>query len=78
MTGYAGEGGATTGGNARRRNIPRQGDRIFSASNHHFINACMPRWEPDARERLVLAALQSFSEQGYDETTAAVIAGRPA
>jgi hypothetical protein len=43
---------------------PGQGDRIFSASNHHFINACMPHWEPDARERLVVAALQLFSEQG--------------
>lgn len=36
----------------------------------------MPRWEPDARERLVVAALQLFSEQGYDETTVAVIADR--
>jgi len=36
----------------------------------------MPRWEPDARERLVVAALQLFSEQGYDETTDAVIADR--
>src|SRR5262249_42177244 len=29
-----------------------------------------------ARERLVVAALQLFSEQGYDETTVAVIADR--
>ena len=36
----------------------------------------MPRWEPDARERLVTAALQLFSEQGYDETTVAEIAQR--
>ena len=36
----------------------------------------MPRWEPDARERLVMAALQLFSEQGYDETTVAQIAER--
>ena len=34
----------------------------------------MPRWEPDARERIVAAALQLFSEQGYDETTVAEIA----
>jgi AcrR family transcriptional regulator len=36
----------------------------------------MPRWEPDARERLVIAAVQLFSEQGYDETTVAEIARR--
>lgn len=36
----------------------------------------MPRWEPDARERLVVAALQLFSEQGFDETTVAEIAER--
>lgn len=34
----------------------------------------MPRWKPDARERFVSAALQLFSEQGYDETTVAQIA----
>lgn len=34
----------------------------------------MPRWEPDARERLVAAALRLFSEQGYDNTTVAQIA----
>lgn len=36
----------------------------------------MPRWQPDGRERLVAAALQLFSEQGYDETTVAEIAER--
>ena len=36
----------------------------------------MPRWEPDARERLVAAGLQLFSEQGYDATTVAEIADR--
>ena len=36
----------------------------------------MPRWQPDGRERLILAALQLFSEQGYDETTVAEIAER--
>lgn len=36
----------------------------------------MPRWEPDARERLVVAALNLFAEQGYDETTVAQIAER--
>ncbi|MER8188257.1 helix-turn-helix domain-containing protein [Kitasatospora sp. NPDC094015] len=36
----------------------------------------MPRWKPDARERLVVAALALFAEQGYDETTVAQIAER--
>lgn len=36
----------------------------------------MPRWEPDARERFVSAALELFSDQGYDETTVAQIADR--
>jgi AcrR family transcriptional regulator len=36
----------------------------------------MPRWEPDARERLVAAALHLFSERGYDNTTVAEIADR--
>ncbi|MGH3520246.1 MAG: TetR/AcrR family transcriptional regulator [Micromonosporaceae bacterium] len=36
----------------------------------------MPRWEPDARLRLVSAALDLFTEQGYDDTTVAQIAER--
>jgi AcrR family transcriptional regulator len=36
----------------------------------------MPRWEPDARKRLVAAALQLFAEQGYDDTTVAEIVER--
>jgi AcrR family transcriptional regulator len=36
----------------------------------------MPRWEPDARERLVAAALHLFAEQGFDDTTVAEIADR--
>lgn len=36
----------------------------------------MPRWKPDGRERLVVAALGLFAEQGYDETTVAQIAER--
>jgi AcrR family transcriptional regulator len=36
----------------------------------------MGRWEPNARERLVRAALDLFTEQGYDATTVAQIAER--
>ncbi|UWE07463.1 TetR/AcrR family transcriptional regulator [Actinacidiphila bryophytorum] len=36
----------------------------------------MPRWKPDGRERLVVAALGLFAEQGYDTTTVAQIAER--
>jgi AcrR family transcriptional regulator len=36
----------------------------------------MARWEPGARERMVLAAVDLFSEQGYDATTVAQIAER--
>ncbi|KOV89024.1 TetR/AcrR family transcriptional regulator [Nocardia sp. NRRL S-836] len=36
----------------------------------------MGRWEPDARDRLVRAALDLFSEQGYDNTAVAQIAER--
>src|SRR5947207_6679861 len=36
----------------------------------------MSRWEPGARERLVMAAVDLFTEQGYDATTVAEIAER--
>jgi AcrR family transcriptional regulator len=36
----------------------------------------MPRWEPGARERLVVAAVDLFTEQGYDATTVTQIAER--
>jgi AcrR family transcriptional regulator len=36
----------------------------------------MGRWEPGARERLVSAAVDLFTEQGYDATTVAEIAER--
>src|SRR6201986_3862350 len=36
----------------------------------------MARWEPGARERMVLAAAALFAEQGYDATTVAQIAKR--
>src|SRR5579872_4559510 len=36
----------------------------------------MARWEPNARQRLVVAALDLFAEQGYDDTTVIQIAER--
>ncbi|MBO0843659.1 MAG: TetR/AcrR family transcriptional regulator [Nocardioides sp.] len=36
----------------------------------------MARWEPDARGRLLCAALDLFAERGYDATTTAQIAER--
>src|ERR1700729_3282842 len=36
----------------------------------------MARWKPGARERLVVAAVDLFTEQGYDATTVAQIAER--
>jgi AcrR family transcriptional regulator len=36
----------------------------------------MTRWEPDARGRLGAAAMQLYSERGYDQTTVAEIAKR--
>ena len=36
----------------------------------------MARWQPGARERLVVAAVDLFTEQGYDVTTVAQIAER--
>ncbi len=36
----------------------------------------MARWQPDARQRLVRAALDLFTEQGYDKTTVVQIAER--
>ncbi|HEY2278148.1 MAG TPA: helix-turn-helix domain-containing protein [Streptosporangiaceae bacterium] len=36
----------------------------------------MARWEPNTRERLVHAAVDLFSEQGYDATTVSEIAER--
>ncbi len=43
--------------------------------SHHYA-VLMGRWQPGARERLVVAAVDLFSEQGYDETTVAQISER--
>ncbi len=36
----------------------------------------MGRWQPGARERLLVAAVDLFTEKGYDDTTVAEIAAR--
>jgi AcrR family transcriptional regulator len=38
--------------------------------------ASMARWQPGATQRLVVAAVELFTEQGYDATTVAQIAER--
>lgn len=43
-------------------------------SHHYTIR--MGRWEEGARERLVLAAVDLFTEKGYDETTVTELAER--
>jgi AcrR family transcriptional regulator len=37
---------------------------------------CMGRWEPDARGRLEVAALELYSERGFEQTTVTEIAKR--
>lgn len=37
---------------------------------------CVARWQPNARERLQLAALDLFAERGYENTTVTEIAER--
>ncbi|WP_431032063.1 TetR/AcrR family transcriptional regulator [Streptomyces sp. P6-2-1] len=34
----------------------------------------MPRWKPDAQQRLIMSAFRLFAEHGYDDTTVAQIA----
>jgi AcrR family transcriptional regulator len=38
--------------------------------------AAMGRWDPDARGRLMLAAMELYAERGYEQTTVAEIARR--
>ena len=49
--------------------------RVIGQKSRHYHDV-MARWEPGARERLVLAAVDLFTEQGYDATTVAQIAER--
>jgi AcrR family transcriptional regulator len=39
-------------------------------------DSSMVRWEPDSRGRLAQAAMELYSEQGFENTTVAEIAGR--
>jgi AcrR family transcriptional regulator len=43
--------------------------------SHHY-DGDVARWQPNARERLVLAAVELYGEQGYDATTVTQIAER--
>jgi AcrR family transcriptional regulator len=45
----------------------------YVSRHYHLV---MARWEPGARERLVVAAVDLFTEHGYDDTTVAQIAER--
>jgi AcrR family transcriptional regulator len=49
---------------------------IVTLPGHITYAVRMARWEPNARERLVRAALDLFTEQGYDATTVNEIAER--
>jgi AcrR family transcriptional regulator len=44
--------------------------------SHIIYPGRMARWEPNTRQRLVLAAVDLFTEQGYDATTVSEIAER--
>jgi AcrR family transcriptional regulator len=44
--------------------------------SHIIYSVRVGRWEPNTRERLVRAALDLFTEQGYDATTVSEIAER--
>ena len=44
--------------------------------SHINYPVLVPRWEPNTRERLTRAALDLFTEQGYDATIVSQIAER--
>jgi AcrR family transcriptional regulator len=52
------------------------GDEYAHEQFSREVTVLMARWEPNARARLVLAALGLFAEQGYDNTTVTQIAER--
>jgi AcrR family transcriptional regulator len=49
--------------------------KVMKQKSHHYHGE-MGRWEPGARERLVIAAVDLFTELGYDDTTVSRIAER--
>ena len=51
-------------------------DSTMTLPSHIAYAEGMARWEPNTKERLVRAALDLFTEQGYDATTVTEIAER--
>src|SRR3954462_14679524 len=56
--------------------LSHHSNRVMGQKSHDPMMVTMGRWEPGARERLVVAAVDLFTEQGYDATTVAQIAER--
>jgi AcrR family transcriptional regulator len=48
----------------------------YDSHCHHRYDVRMVRWEPDAAGRLAKAAMELYSERGFDATTVAEIAER--
>jgi AcrR family transcriptional regulator len=48
----------------------------YDSHCHHGYDLGMVRWEPDAAGRLAKAAMELYSERGFDATTVAEIAER--
>ena len=72
-------------GSAERREIPGAGSLITVTDITLYLMSVpvitkvpvVGRWQPDGRGRLEQAALQLFTERGYDQTTTAEIAENP-
>ena len=43
----------------------------YNARCHHLYDGTMPRWDPDANGRLLQAAMELFTERGYEHVTVA-------